>query len=771
MAFLLEQAGDKIGKGIFDAGLEAVGDDVNKGVLGVAEKIPIIGDGIKTLVKDYNIAGDKVSGFVDDLMGKHEIPAEHKDQIMKQFETDRTHNKLYNDLKFSDDGKIKPNQKIVRMRPPKAPESILKNELFDSNKNLRSKFINPDGTLNLENLEKGDPDILKNRIESETRHGFDLDAERPSKTQSPQHTETDHPKFSNIEKNKLIPTPAGEITDPEDIGNITGLTQDEVFDKFFDALTEDEPVGDKGDEYLESIYREIGFKPEDIKGGQLEDLAGAPEVDDIALKFYENTNFESPNQVISNLNELSPADVEDLQEYNEVATPDVQVKSTEALTFDILKDKNEIPEITNKLKTNGLKIEGLEKLDKTEIKKYADSTRKYYNRDAFNNAPKRIKDFGLEKTPDQFKKLEEQKKFTGEGRKLGSDPPNIQSKPKILSRESTDIDLDKIPTGEKVTAFSSLDNPPSTFKKLADTIKEGLSDMSEDGIAKIKDIYGALTWKEIATIGLSGGASIAGVIANMKVAEEIRTGLTKMPKELRESLGIDLGLFDTVASLEPSNTSITGIMDTMTKLYKLSQQISPNAQKAKEAINIFNQPSSSVITDNDNKRKMDKAELANEKGLENTKKEAMKLKKQLEIAKKEDEIIKKKEKEDEIDEENKAVAERKAGQDAQRSRKIIGGDEVHKDPVPPTTNTTTSDKTETDNENDKSVNINIINDSSIPDSNAGILKLNPKPIISKGDNFLEAAQKIQKPKNNMLTDSEFLKKKLEPKSGTRFKIK
>jgi hypothetical protein len=755
MAMLLGEVGDRIGKGILDATADVAGDELNKGILGVAEKIPIIGDGVKVLAKDYNMATDKVSDFVNDLFDKHNIPKEHKEGIMKDYEKTKLHNKLYNDLDYSDDPKLTKNQRVVKPRNVRTPESTLKNELFNSNKDIRPELLNPDGSINLNELTEDSRNVFKNRLESENRHGFDLDAERLSKTKSPKHTGIDHSGFSDIEKNKLIGKTDKPMT-TEEFKNVAGDEANDILNKFDD----DEELGESAYDYMDFIYDTYRINPEDISSGRLEDLPNAPEVDDIQLKFYDNDNFKSPNQVITNLNDLEETNIEDLQKYNKVATPDQQVKSTESLTYDIIKDKNEIPEITDKLETDGLKVEGIEKLNKNEIKKYGETISKYYNRESFNNSPKRIRDFGLEKTPDELAKVEKRKEFTGAGRTLTDEP------------DDTDvIDLD----GEKTTIFSrlGLDNPPEKFKQLATKIKDAISGMSESTKNKVMDFYNGLTWQQIATMGVSGGLTAYGYAAGQKQADEIRESVQKMPKELRDSLGIDMGIFNTISSLSPTNTSLSGILDTINKLHKLTQQIGPNAQKAKDAINIYNQPSSSIVTDSDNKRKMDIAEKTNEKGLENTKKEAEKIKKQLEIAKIEEDNIKKKDEKEKIEtEKQNKINDRKANQDAQRSKDIMGGN------VQPTTKRDTPNEatgSRLKEESDKSVNINIINDSnkgllnSAPES--GILKVNHKPPISEKPYFENGnnSKGIIKPiKNPLSASSSGLLKKINKKeSGKR----
>jgi hypothetical protein len=788
MAFLLDEALAGVGRGFAEKVGDAVGDVVNKKVLSVGEKLPIIGDALNGLVKGYNIASDEASDVVDGIFKEHDIPAEHKAGIMDRFKVDKAYKKLQDDLEFKDKEK-EGTQRVVHRRPSTEPETGLKKKLFNGD-DIRKNMLKPDGSIDIEKLEPHEQKLLKERINAETRHGFDLDKSRSKllKGRSPTHMGTDFPKFSDLEKRNLLLSDIPDeppielqveettIPDIEEFesqepefeqlketisptkNELSDNARKELLDNIINNLEGDARVGDLGDTFMDEFLKSYKFINEDfIQPGNLGEFPNAPDTDDIAFKMYRNPEFKVPQQIIANAQTLSEDEIGDLRVYNSEVPLEDMVKSIQSIALDNMKNEEILPEIVNKLTTDGLKIEGVEDLTVNELDEFSEELNKQLTDD----------------------KIIEWKEPTTK--------PNVQSKPKILRRfktpddegapdigempDSDKIDLDEIPgMGEKKTDSSSflkedrvnnLNNPPSQFKQFASDLLKGMSNLSESSKNKVMDFYNSMTWQQLATLGVTTGLTAGGFINSKLKADEIKDAISKMPEGLRESLGIDLGMFDTITSLSPTNLTLPGVIDTLTKLHKLTQQIPENAKAARDSIKIFNQPSGSMVTDNDNKRRMDRAEAKHFKSLEDAKKENEKLMKQLKIARvEEDRLINKKaEKEKEKEDKEDRVAEVKANQDAKRLKSIIGGD-----PMPSSTS-----------DSDKSVNINIINDSSVPTigntstNGTGILKSRPAQREEKHP--LPPLIKKMEEEPGVIKTNGVLKKKIDSSFGKKVRKK
>ena len=834
MTFFLNEIGDGIADKLFQRATDAAQGDILGAAIDGSQHVPIVGPLVKDAVKGFHIAKDSMSGVLDTIKEKF-IPKDpankfteaHKQELLKNFDTDRLHNKLYDDLHYKDDVQGLRKQFKMHTRPRKnTPETALQNKLFTSKRDIKADMLNPDGTFDLSKLTTKEQTLLKERINADTRHGFNINEERLFKggqipkyenknfdapfTQAERDNliksgvesaedvaedvaaeeaeeaeeaagkgkgkEPETPEIPEVRSAPEIPTTIPAVkpvvnipsTDPilEDpttvknpIKGESGKLEEKLkniiddLDEEFIDVEDGEVIGAASEDFLREIYDKLFFPDDDIDISLLLDSRRFPEVEDLQLDFFtafKNDNTGNPNWLIANLEDLTEKQIEAVEKYNSEVDIKNQVSSTQALTLDIIKNDNVIPEVVKKLTTDGLEVKGAEDFTKAELRSYTKEVVKNYNSKTFNNQPSELYGKRLGKTAEQIAK---QKEFAGRGNIVGetTEFPNVQTKPKVLGKTTTTTTTTPTisETGEIIqptgatTSFSGLDTPPLGFEVLADKMTEALVGLTEFGKQKAIKAYEGMTWQQIATLGVSGGLTAIGYFGNQQNTEELTAALEKMPKALRDSLGIDLAVFKTVSSLKPTNTTLSGIADTVTKLHKLSQQLGTNQRQAKEAINIFNQPSNSIITDNDNKRRMDKAESKVQKNLENTKSENIKLQKQVKIAKAEDEraAVKKLKdtreiKEKEIKEKDR-IADNKAGQDARRSTNIMGGDTI-KQPTQPTSS---------NDDNDKSVNISIINDSSVPNS-TGILKLNPQPILSQGHNFLPALTKKIKKKEN-----------------------
>ena len=279
MAFLLEELGSKIGKGITDGVVDDVNSGMNSALLKGVEKIPVIGDGVKGLVKGFNIAKEEGSSILDHLEGKKHITPEEKEGLLDRFDKDRLHNKLHDDLNYSDDPKLSDNQKIVYKR--KAGDlTSLKKKLFNKTADINDDFVNPDGSLNLESLSETEQTLLKDRINQPTRHAFDLDESRsdfpnPSNRllRNPRHSGMDFSKFTEGERNSLLGSGEKIVSDVKDIpltdtgeidldkiknpisGSFDDMELKDLSDKEFKSLSD--MVFENGDPEYSKMMKEV----------------------------------------------------------------------------------------------------------------------------------------------------------------------------------------------------------------------------------------------------------------------------------------------------------------------------------------------------------------------------------------------------------------------------------------------------------------------------------------------------------------------------------
>ena len=674
-----------------------VNDAITNKVVNAAEDIPVLGDGIKTIIHKYNATKANAGKFLDYITSK--APKQHRPKLvnlkpdfLKNYDHLSAHNKLYNDLDISvEPGK---NALLKKTHGSSLSKKLLK-RMYNTDKSYNPEYINPDGTFTSK-MTEADKTIIRDRIGARTRRGYDINAPHPLDNE---YKSGPHNKFSASEQRILNPNrvssefeqrmpapsetqvqaptqaiPEPTISEPASPGLPSPKPQKTISDVIPESQTSEPSefrvpkkpeifsdenahtiskfLPSKDLDSFEKLNKDVLKFSEDeidqinskedlskLTDKKISDLIPKNDIekssDDFdefnpqeqkGLRWAKNLRTGKTPLLITNAEDIKGFQMDLIQDYNFPKPIPQRIASFNAIAADTA-FPDELPEGFRVLNDN-IDIQGLNNLSPEDFAKFYKTKlsimSEYLNpEDAANIEFKQEIPKG--KDP-EFTETEEVPKPTPSmttRMSTPSDSPPLSFNPNspIQFTEDGEIQINHIPDLEK-----------SKFEQLKQILTEAPDDLKE----YIKDEWSKSTYLQLAGYAGTGAATVYGFYSRKKALESISQQFKGLDSDMKDTLGINDALLDGILnSYTPQNINnqpLQQATDSTLKLQNLLEQLVIAQSQQQKALQIFNQPSSSTITNNSNQKKLEAAEIKTHKinrAITNT---AQKIKKQKKIA-------------------------------------------------------------------------------------------------------------------------------------------
>lgn len=713
--------GSDIGRGIARETMDAANNEVMKAGIKGAEDLPIIGGVLKDGIKKWNLTKEHASKFLDHIFDSndHKIDTgdvfKIKEDFLNKHDVLSAHKKLLDDLTYSENpGKLKEGEQPPLLRRKKGTSARLASEdLYRQDGEINPDFVNDDGSIKMDKLRPKRRDAIEQALKQDKRTGlnlkaptYDIDTSLGRKFQ-----EGNFDKFTQKEKRLLHPEMAGlpkstpiSKFSPRIVESGLPESTQKAFDKFSDFIPESDlpKIMEFNKKFLRITDREFEQIRSKAELSNMFDkkltvnsphntinesiiLEGVPKetIDD--MKFAKNLRTGNDTKIVLNPSKLTGNEVKWIEEYNE-KNPESQVKSIDQIAL------SELPELQSPgVKPSGLDIRTLDNLSEKDFAKFMnkkiDIAEDFVSEDkgkttTTTTTPK------LEKPT--ISELEQQMKESGvqfEG-DVELDPPTV-TEPHGLFGKTMDPNLPPEAIQMNPDSLVQFDEDGNLLihhasdlevSKLAQ-LKELLKNAPEDIKDYIIESWQNTTYGELLGMGGTSAATLYGFYRNKKNMEFLGKKLKGLSTDTKNMLGIDDDIIDAITgAMNPENIRnepLRAASDNIEIYEKMIDALFEAQKNEKQALQIFNQPSSSSITNRDNQRKLENVEKKTRQLTSQIKRLSEKIKKQTKLAMIESKNIEQKtqteQKKDDEQKKAKAIESRKK----KPIDRILGGDKIN----------------------------------------------------------------------------------------------